>query len=173
MGRDIELHEAFKTLFTSEAQTFVAKVLAVNKADKTIKVEDQDGLDYDDVRLTSVIDSSQKVVQFPKVLTTVLVSQIGDDNNTLFVSASSEIESLEGTIGTTHFHIDEMGYTINRDSENLKNVLNDFITEFGNLCDELAKVVVSVGVSPNAPIINTIKAQATETIKNRLNTILK
>lgn len=173
MGKDTELQEAFKTMFASEVQTFIATVLEVDKDEKTIKVEDQDGLDFDDVRLTSVIDDSNKVVQFPKEHTTVLVSRIGDDDNTLFVSAISEVESIEGVIENTNFHIDQDGYDISRDGENLKTVLNDWQAQFGKLCDEVNKIMVSIGVTPNVAAITQIKTEVLNSIQQRLNTILK
>lgn len=173
MGKDNELHEGFKKMFTSEVQTFIAIVLEVDKDEKTIKVEDQDGLDFDDVRLTSVIDNSNKVVQFPKEQTTVLVSRIGDDDNTLFVSAISEVESIEGVIENTNFHIDQDGYDLSRNGENLKEVLNDWQEQFGKLCDEVNKIVVSIGVTPNVAAIAQIKTQVLSDIQQRLNTILK
>ncbi|CAA0253611.1 hypothetical protein [Tenacibaculum maritimum] len=173
MGKDKELQDAFKMFMTSEPQTFIATVLKVDKQEKVITVEDTDGLDFDNVRLTSVISSHNKVVQFPKENTTVLVSKIGDDDNTLFVSAISEVESIEGVIENTEFHIDKNGYTIARDSENLKEVLNDWQAQFGKLCDEVNKIVVSVGVTPNVAAITQIKNTVTTELQQRLNTILK
>lgn len=173
MGKDIELQEAFKTLFTSDAQTFVATVTGVNKDEKTIIIEDTDGYPFEDVRLTSVIDNSDKVVVYPKPDTTVLVSRIGDDDNTLFVSAVSEVESIDGVIENTNFHIDKQGYNLSRDGENLKEVLNDWQTQFGKLCDEINKIVVSIGVTPNVVAITQIKNTVTNDLQQRLNTILK
>ena len=173
MGQEKELQQAFTAFVAKDPQTFIATVLEVDKEHKTLKVEDTDGLDFDNVRLTSVIDDSNKVVQFPKEQTTVLVSRIGDDNNTLFVSAMSEVESIEGIIDSTEFHIDKDGYAITRDNENLKDVLNDWQVQFGKLCDEINKIVVSIGVTPNVAAITQIKNTVTTDLQQRLNTVLK
>ncbi|MDB0601070.1 hypothetical protein PL373_07910 [Tenacibaculum maritimum] len=173
MGQEKDLQQAFSEFIKTEPQTFIAKVIKVDKTLKTVTVEDTDGLDFDDVRLTSVINQSNKVVQYPKEQTTVLVSRIGDDDNTLFVSAVSEVESIEGVIESTEFHIDKNGYAIAREGENLKEVLNDWQEQFGKLCDEINKVVVSVGITPNVAAITQIKNSVTTELKQRLNTILK
>lgn len=191
MSRDKDLQNAFKHLVAKEPQTFIATVTKVDKEDKTIEVVDTDGFDFNNVRLTSVINESNKVVQYPKEETTVLVSRIGDNDTTLFVSAISEVESIEGDIEDVHFHIDkegyllekgednvcfliqEEGYSIKRGEESLKEVLNEWQAEFGKLCDEINKIVVSIGVTPNIGAITQIKQTVTSTLNQKLNTILK
>lgn len=191
MSRDKDLQNAFKHLVAKEPQTFIATVTKVDKEDKTIEVVDTDGFDFNNVRLTSVINESNKVVQYPKEETTVLVSRIGDNDTTLFVSAISEVESIEGDIEDVHFHIDKQGYllekgednvcfliqdegySIKRGEESLKEVLNEWQAEFGKLCDEINKIVVSIGVTPNIGAITQIKQTVTSTLNQKLNTILK
>ncbi len=171
---DEKLRKAFENMIKKLPNTFIAKVLEVDKNVKVIKIEDDDEFEFEDVRLTSIIDdSNDKVVKFPKVGSFVLVTRIGNDDDTLFVSAFSEVESIEGIINDTNFNIDAQGYEINRDGENLKEVLNDYIAQFGKLCDELSKVLVSIGTTPNVPVINQIKIETTVQIKQRLNKILK
>ena len=65
------------------------------------------------------------------------------------------IKSISGM--KTEFTFDASGFQFNRDGENLKEVLNTFQEGFGRLCDELSKVVVSIGVSPDVPAITQIK----------------
>ena len=67
--------------------------------------------------------------------------------------------------------IDKLGYRIDRADENLKQVLTEFQDEVGKICDELNRVVVSVGVTPNVPAITTIKTNI-NALKTRLQTIL-
>ena len=93
-------------------------------------------------------------------------------DNELFVSAHSEVEEVKAVLGGTSYSITEKGFALTRDGENLSTVLNEFIAQFGALCDELSKVVVSMGVTPNVPAITQIKQEATQAIKQRLNTIL-
>jgi hypothetical protein len=175
MSVDKEIKKGFKNLFPAHEQTFFAIVKEVDKDNKVIKIEDEDEFPFENVRLTSVIDDADKVVKYPKVNSTVLISRIGIDNDdeALYVSAFSEIESIEGIIDNTNFIINADGYEINSDGENLKEVLNDYIVEFGKLCDELSKVLVSIGTTPNVPVITQIKQKATVQIKQRLNKILK
>jgi len=173
MANEEQLQEAFKKLNEKKETSFYGIVKEVDKATKTIKVEDKDDFPFEDVRLTSVIDDSDKVVKHPKLNSTVPISRIGEDDDTLFVSAFSEIESIEGIIDDTNFIINAQGYEINRDGENLKEVLNDGIKEFGKLCDEVNKIVVSIGVTPNVPVITQVKTKMTVQIKQRLNKILK
>lgn len=172
-GIDNKLRQSFNALVQPKAHNFLATVKSVDKKEKTIVVVDLDDFELDEVRLTSVIDKSNSVVRFPKIGSTVLVAPVNNDDHTFFVIAISEVESLQGTIETTDFLIDKEGYQINREGENLKIVLNDYIAEFGKLCDELAKVVVSIGVTPNVPVITAIKKEVTQQIKARLNNILK
>ncbi len=172
MSKEDKIQQQFKKLTQSEIQTFVAKVIGIDKKMKTITVKDIHGIDYPDVRLSAVIASGDKIVTYPKEDSWVLVSMIENMGNQLFVSLCSEAQEISGEIESTHFTINAQGFKINREDENLKLVFNDLIAEFGKLCDELSKVVVSVGVTPNVAVINTIKQQATIDIKERLNTIL-
>ncbi|WP_442265875.1 hypothetical protein ACSIGC_16495 [Tenacibaculum sp. ZS6-P6] len=191
MGRDKDLQDAFRQLVAKEPETFIATVTKVDKETKTIEVIDTDGFDFDDVRLTSVIDDTNKVVQYPKEETTVLVSRIGNDDNTLFVSAISEVESIEGTIEDTHFLINKDGYIIEKGEDNvhfnitddgylikkgnvrLKDIINEIQNQIGSLCDEVNKIVVSVGVTPNVAAITQIKTAVTSTLNTKLDKILK
>lgn len=71
---------------------------------------------------------------------------------------AQEIEEVVYTHGETSFTINEQGYQIKQGSENLLNVMSDFI-------DEVSKVVVSIGVTPNVGALTKIK--------KRLNNVLK
>jgi hypothetical protein len=173
MSKEREITRQLKKLMENEIQTFPAKVTAIDKDEKTITVIDRHSIEYDDVRLSSIIEGGDKIVSYPKQDSWVLVSIINNVENELFVTAFSEVEEIEGKIATTEYIINADGFKIDRDGENLKEVHNDLIAEIGKLCDELAKVVVSIGVTPNVPAINKIKQEVTGTIKNRLNTILK
>ncbi len=191
MGRDKDLQDALRHLVSREPETFIATVTKVDKETKTIEVLDTDGFDFYDVRLTSVIDDNNKVVQFPKEETTVLVSRIGSNDNTLFVSALSEVESIEGTIEDTFFHIDKEGYTFEKGEDDvllnisndgyliqkgdvrLKDVINEIQNQVASLCDEVNKIVVSVGVTPNIGAITAIKTAVTTTLNTEIDKILK
>ncbi|SNR16535.1 hypothetical protein [Tenacibaculum jejuense] len=191
MGRDKDLQDAFKHLVARDPETFIATVTKVDKETKTIEIVDTDGFDFDEVRLTSVIDDTNKVVQYPKEETSVLVTRIGGDENTLFVSAMSEVESIEGTIEETHFLIDKDGYTIEKGEDDvllnisddgylikkgnvrLKDIINEIQNQIGSLCDEVNKIVVSIGVTPNVAAITQIKTAVTDTLNTEIDKILK
>jgi len=130
-------------------------------------------LDVTDVKLKATIDGDNYLLVIPKVGSKVVVLSLSGELDNLSVIKVDEVERIELIIGDTNFKIDGSGYEINQGSENLKTVFNDYITQFGKLCDELNKVVVSIGVTPNVAMITQIKMETTQNIKQRLNTILK
>ncbi len=172
MSKQDELQRAFESLKERGVETFIATVTEVQKDKGTCTVVDGE-LEYTDVQLSAVVNTEeQKLFVFPKEQSSVLVSPISEDIHRLYVELVSEVESINGKIGSTEFNIDKNGYNLNRESENLKKVLNDFMAQFGKLCDELSKVVVTSGVTPNVPVIMGIKTTVETSIKKRLNTIL-
>jgi len=175
MNFDLEIQKAFEALKKRDVYCFVATVLEVDKNTGVCKITDGD-LEYTDVRLSAVIDGKQeKVFVFPKVKSTVLVEPINEDLKQLYVAKYSEVESIYGLIDNTEFEIDKDGFLLKRNNEDLKTVLNDFIEEFGKLCDQLNAVVVlpGNGTTPNVAAITAIKTNATTAINQRLNSILK
>tara|TARA_R100001369_G_scaffold89325_1_gene126841 strand:- start:669 stop:1199 length:531 start_codon:yes stop_codon:yes gene_type:complete len=128
----------------------------------------EDDLEYYDVQLGLGAYYRKPVVD-SKVMLGVPELQ---KNETFLI----ECEAFEEAIyvsGDTTFVIKKEGFIINQGNENLKDVWNDYFAQFGKLCDELNKVVVSVGVTPNVPAITAIKTEVTTNLKQRLNTILK
>ncbi|AUS06485.1 hypothetical protein [Pseudotamlana carrageenivorans] len=173
MSWELELQRALEKLKKREVFCFVAQVTEVDKTNGVCKVHDGE-LEFTDVRLSAVIDGkNKKCFVFPKVGSTVLVEPINEDLKQLYVSKYSEVESVSWLIETTQFLMDENGFKIARENENLKQVLNDWQEQFGKLCDEVAKIYVSIGVTPNVIEIMKIKNEVSTSIKQRLNTILK
>jgi hypothetical protein len=122
-----ELQEAFRKLKKRDVDTFPVKVLSVDKEKGTCKVSD-DELEYTDVQLSSVIDANnKKFFLFPKVGSSVLVSPINEDVHRLYVEAYSEIESLELNIENVKFQIDQDGFLLKKENENLKKLMSDLI----------------------------------------------
>jgi len=172
-GVDQDLKKGLKALGKQEAIVFTATVLEVNQDKKTVTVKDVDELEYYDVRLAAAEDDKKSVLTIPKVNSSVLVCQIGNDLNTLFVVQTNEVENIIGVISDTKFEINDAGfkgeigdskfeittagYKIDKGSENLKTVFNDMV-------DELNKIIVVNGT--------TINVAAMTIIKQRLNTIL-
>lgn len=172
MSKTEQLQKAFQELLRIPEMTFAAKVLSVNKQAKTIEAEDEE-LKYDDIRLTaSIDDKSDKVILYPKVGSWVLVGLIGNDENTLSVCSVSEVESIEGVIGKSFFQIDKDGYRIVRDGKNIRDVLVSGFRNQNKINDELQKVVVSIGVTPNIPALEAIKTN-NEQVINDIQTVFK
>lgn len=157
MSLDDQIRKALAEFKKTDALVFTATVKAVNETAKTITVTDVDDFEFNDVRLAAAEDDKKSVLVIPKLESTVLVTMIGNDQNTLFVSKVNEVESILGVIDKTEFKVNESGYQIIRDGESLKTVLNDYI-------DEVNKIKVIYG--------NTINVVNTTAIKQRLNKIL-
>lgn len=64
------------------------------------------------------------------------------------------------------------GYEVNSQGENLKQVMNDFIQNLNDVNLELQNVVVSIGVTPNVPALQSLN-NGLNNIKTRLNKILQ
>lgn len=159
MGLDESVKRALQEFKKADFQTFPATVTAVNLTEKTIEAIDVEGFEFFDVRLKASIDTSENFITVvPKIGSTILLTMVANDLNTLFVSMINEPEIIEGAIGTTTFKVSDEGYELNRGDENLKEVLNDYI-------DELNKIIVVNGTS--------INVTATTAIKTRLNQLLK
>lgn len=166
-----ELQDQMERFRESDDSVFVATVTGVNEDDATIQIIDQYRIEYTDVRLNSIVKEGGAVTVFPAEGSDVLIGMIKE--NELFVLQTHELLKIKGVIGTTVFEIDKDGYQVNREGENLLNVMENFLGEFGKLCDELNKVQVSVGVTPNVVAITAIKQKVTNDIKELFKTILK
>ncbi|WP_185251030.1 hypothetical protein [Elizabethkingia anophelis] len=117
--------------------------------------------------------SSDKLLTFPKInsIVTIGIYQ-GQKGNQAVILSVSEVDKIYFRNEKTEFTFDASGFQFNRDGENLKEVLNTFQEGFGRLCDELSKVVVSIGVSPDVPAIQQIKEDIVNKNKEALNKIL-
>ncbi len=143
----------------------------VNEAERVCDVEPLDGsAPILDVRFQADTEGDGEV-KIPKIGSPVLVGFI--DKETAVIINWSDLDRYNLKIESTEFEIDKDGFRLKRENENLKEVMEDLLKEVGKLCDEVNKIVVSVGTTPNVPVINQIKNRITVTIKNRFNTILK
>lgn len=98
MGLDLKISDALKQFKKQDAMVFPVTVTAVDIDKKTIAVKDVDDLEYFDVRLTAAEDDKNSFFILPKIDSTVLVTLIGNDINTLFVSKINEVEKIIGTV---------------------------------------------------------------------------
>lgn len=173
MSIEKQIQDAFRQLGKRGVDTFPAKVTEVDKTKGFCTVE-ADGLEYPDVRLASVINERGSFVYvFPKIGSSVLVSPIEEDLNNLYVEAYSEVEEYYIKIETTEMNVNADGILIKRGDENLRTILEDQHKQFGKLCDEINKIVVSIGVTPNVAAITLIKTEVTVNINSRMKTVLK
>ena len=128
--------------------------------------------EFFDCSFNAVVENkTDKLVIIPKVGSLVTIG-IYQKNNKAVVLSVSEVEKIYFRNDKSEFTFDGSGFQFNRDGENLKEVLNGFQDGFGKLCDEVAKVVVSIGVTPDVPAIMQIKNDIVNTNKQALNKIL-
>ncbi len=153
-------------------QVVQAIVTEVNNDVCTVKI-DKGNQEIFKCSLNAVLsNNSDKMIFYPTVGSSVVIG-IYESKREAVILSFSDVEKVYFKKGTTELEADKDGYKVDRDGENLKKVLNDWQAEFGKLCDEVSKIVVNIGTSPNVPVIQQIKQKVDGTIKNRLNKILK
>jgi Tfp pilus assembly pilus retraction ATPase PilT len=122
-----EIQDAFRALKKRDVDTFIGKVILVDKAKGTCNIH-ADELDFFDVQLSAVVDDNQNnFYLFPKVGSWVLVSPINEDIHRLYVEAYSEIESLSLVIDAVTFKVDSTGFLLKKQNETLKALMADLI----------------------------------------------
>jgi hypothetical protein len=148
MSGERECVKAIRTIVGGTGyNTCVARVRSVNGA--TCVVERiLDGKTVDDVRLNATVAAGDGLVIVPSAGSYVLITTV--DGDKWFVAQFSCVERITLNVTDT--------VEVNAGGENLKSILSDFI-------DEVAKIIVVQGTSPNVPALNLIK--------QRLNKILK
>ena len=140
--------------------------------DKCHVISEKTKKDYWDCSISSVMENkTNKLLTYPKLNSIVTIGIYPTDNSAVILSVS-EVDKIYFRNEKTEFTFDASGFQFNRDGENLKEVLNTFQEGFGRLCDELSKVVVSIGVSPDVPAIQQIKNDIVNKNKEALNKIL-
>lgn len=137
---------------------------------RVITIDDRK--EFFDCSINAVVENAtNRLLITPKIESLVTIG-IYQKNNKAVILSVSEVEKIEFRNEKSEFTFDGDGFQFNRDGENLKDVLNGFQDGFGKLCDELAKVVVSIGVTPDVPAIMRIKNDIVDANKQALNKIL-
>ncbi|MEH0007890.1 MAG: hypothetical protein V6Z82_04125 [Flavobacteriales bacterium] len=172
-GIDSQLQQALRDFSFTEGEIFPAVVRSVNKADKSLSIVDAQDLEYPDVRLTATLSDKDKIAVYPRADSSVLVAKIGGSDNTLVCIAYSEVEAVEGQIEDTSFSIDREGIHVERKGKSLYDTLKKLFETVQSLCDETAKIVVSVGTTVDIPAVNRIKQRIEDAVTKDLNEILK
>ncbi|CAG2532925.1 hypothetical protein MAR621_03119 [Maribacter dokdonensis] len=133
------------------------EVTKVSGESCTVK-SDHDNRVYYEVSFNALVQNkSNKVLVTPKLNSKVVIGVFPNGKDAVLLSYS-EVEKVFLKIETTEFEAAADGYSIKRNNEDLKTVLNDYI-------DEVNKIIVVNGT--------TINVAATTAIKERLNKILK
>lgn len=148
-------------------QTEWAEVKEVDWEDKTMTcIGQNNGLEYFDILL-----GLGSIYKKPKIGSMVLVGSI-DNSEEGFMIDCEEFEEVLIVSGQSEFTINTEGFIVKKGDESLKEVMNDLIAQINALNLQLQKVVVSAGVTPDVPALQEI-VQETNTIKQRLNTIIR
>lgn len=127
MSVDKDIQIAFAGLLDRSEDTFSAEIVSVNRDNGSCIVKSR-GLEYTDVRLSSIIDENQnKIYLFPKEGSSVLVSKINNDIHALYIEAYSEIEEYYLKIDDSEFNVDQSGILIKKGDENLQLLMLDLI----------------------------------------------
>lgn len=164
--------EALEKIVNNLVQVQVTQAVVTKVENDTCQVR-TDRKEFFKVSLNALRENGEdKMVVYPTVGSSVVIGIMQNKRDVVILSFS-DVEKVYFKKGTTELEADAGGYKIDREGENLKKVLNDWQTEFGKLCDEVSKIMVSVGTSPNVPVIQQIKTKVDTTIKQRLNKILK
>ena len=127
MSVDKDIQIAFAGLLDRSEDTFSAEIVSVNRDNGSCIVKSR-GLEYTDVRLSSIIDENKnKIYLFPKEGSSVLVSKINNDIHALYIEAYSEIEEYYLKIDDSEFNVDQSGILIKKGEENLQLLMLDLI----------------------------------------------
>lgn len=160
MDKDELIREGIKKLGgkTGPTCTMLGTVKSVNQEEYTCVIYDEDtDTEEPDVRLRPVLDGSESITTFPKVGSWALAIRIEDDEDWMLVAAG-EIDKWEMKIGTTRIKQDATGLVIQKGSDNLKDILSSLI-------DEVMKIVVLQGTSPNVAALGQIKTKVLNVLK--------
>lgn len=150
--------EAIEKIIEAKRPLNILKGTVIKAGEEYCSVqENETNKVYFKVKYTALLNNAtDRILVKPKENSTVTFAVLNIKKDAHILSVS-EVAQLTGALATTKFQIDDKGYTIESDGENLKQVLNDFITEVN-------KIVVVQG--------NTINVAAVQAIQKRLNKIL-
>ncbi len=119
MSLDDNLNKAFKVLGKAPIIVFSCTVVSIDESKKTIVAKDVDELEFTDIRLSAAEDDKNSLLIIPKVDSSVLVAQIGNNLNTLFVVSVNEVEKVLGVVKELDVE-DETGFKLHLKDGELK-----------------------------------------------------
>ncbi len=160
---DTDIQYALKQLKTRSVDTFPASVVSVDKTEGTCTVDDGT-IEYTDVRLSaSIEENGKRFYLFPKVGSSVLVSPILENLETLYIEYFSEIDELSLKTENIELKINNDGFLLKKENETLKKLMADFIKACRNM-----KFQTNTGVT-----IQLLTDPEFEALETRFNNFLK
>jgi hypothetical protein len=147
-----------KRIAKHDGEVLAGKVKEVDGESCTVEV---DGLEFYNVRMQARVQAGQKGFRIkPKIGSSVLIEKMdGNGDSEYFVTMYSEFESVTADVNGVRLFIDENGFTLKKGTVNLVDVIDDFMGQVKALNEELQKVVVVIGVTPNVAALQGINAQ--------------
>ncbi len=141
-------------------QTVWATCKSVNWDAKTmVAIGQTDDLEYEDVLLGNGVRFSK-----PKPGTICLLGVIQNNEALTYLIDADEVEEYHLITDKTLFKQALNGFVMKRNTESLKELLQDLMNEVNKLNKELQKVSVSIGVTPNV-----VKLKEIETAVSQIN----
>lgn len=157
-----------KTKESQPIQTHWCEVTEVDWQAKTMTVKGlSDGLEFFDVLL-----GLGSYYRKPTIGTRCIIGLVENKEAATILIDAESFEEAVFYSGESEFVIKKEGFIVKANRESLKTIINDQNKELGKLCDEIMKIVVAIGTSPNNPVIMKIKQALSVTNDNRFNQIL-
>ena len=138
----------------------IAKVKSVDEEAATCILEDEDGQDYNDVRLRPVLSGNQSFLQVPKIGSYVLAIRVEDDEDWMVI-AQDETEKFLWVTPTAKVEVSDRILM----QANNKNLLD--------LMERLFAVIKKGYTTNNGPTIELILLPEFEDIKTDFKQLLK
>lgn len=152
MGRELEHIRRELDLFSSTRGpvAIVSAEVSQIHANDTVSVKLASGLEIDDCRLKSVVKEGSKIILEPKIGSTVLVGSIAGSYD-YAVLAVEEINRMYIKIDGLEFEVKDK-LLLKKGTDTLEKLISEMI-------DEINKIVVMVGTSPNVAALSAIKVR--------------
>lgn len=176
MLKEIELINSLKKINKSTNVILPGKVISVNKNNFTCKVEFNENIYVDDVKLQALESFNEGIVVIPEENSYVLVGKILNSDQ-YFILAYTSIEKILIKIKNTELITSDEG--IKFKFKNTELLINDYISVkttnesllelLANLIDLIMQLTVPTGTGPSGTPIN---ASLFNQLKQRLNNIL-
>jgi phage gp45-like len=161
-----------------EVYSQIAKVIAVDKAERTCAVEPANGdAEIYDVRLQAVISGSNGFVLIPKVGSDVIVTFLGKE--TAHVTMVAEVESFSLIVDKQELLYDNKGLSVKSSSSDLKTEFNNVVNCISSLVDILVKFQLTTNVGATIAVMPNIIAELQQQkanlaqYKQKINTFLQ